>query len=218
FQSYTYRYGESDWKSIRQINNLIPGGLYPKQELIEMLLSDPEKYIIPSNGNYIRIGGHNKETGGFFYDDNGSALPGHDGAFVPGVIQVKGEETPNNYSDDEFIEHLYPTENTLYPITDTYPWDFNQAITFDADFLKLRELTISYLLPDIKGIRSASVSIFMRDLMLWNKAKIGIDPERAFEANSRAQGDTQLQFRQGLERQNIMPFSNSVGIKLDLSL
>ncbi len=218
FQSYTYRYGESDWKSTRQIENLIPGGSMSEQELIALLKSDPEKYIIPRNGNYPRVGGHTEETGGFFFDDNGNAVAGHDGAFVPGVIQVAGEETPDDFSDDEYIEHLYPTENTLYPITDTYPWDFNQAITFDASFVKLRELTLSYLLPNFAGIKNATVSIFTRNLMLWNKAKIGIDPERAFEANNRRQGDTQLQFRQGLERQNVMPFTNSFGIKLNVDI
>ncbi len=218
FQSYTYRYGESDWKSTRQMDQLIPGGQYSEQELIDLLKSDPEKYIIPRNGNYPRVGGHTQETGGFFYDDNGNAVAGHDGAFVPGVIQTAGQETPDNFSDDEYREHLYPTENTLYPITDTYPWDFNQAITFDASFVKLRELTLSYLVPKLGGITNATLSVFMRNLMLWNAAKIGIDPERAFEANRRTQGDTRLQFRQGLERQNILPFSNSFGLKLNVDI
>jgi hypothetical protein len=50
FMSFTYRYGESDWKSQRQIDNLIPGGLYSQDELIALLKSDPEKYIIPRPG------------------------------------------------------------------------------------------------------------------------------------------------------------------------
>lgn len=65
FQSYTYRYGESDWKSQRQIDNLIAGGLYSEQELIALLKSDPEKYIIPQNGNFPRVGGYTQETGGY---------------------------------------------------------------------------------------------------------------------------------------------------------
>ena len=218
FQSYTYRYGESDWKSQRQIDNLIPGGQYSREELIELLKSDPEKYIIPSNGNFPRVGGHTQETGGFYFDDNGNAVAGYDGAFVPGVIQTGGEDTPDDFSDDEYEEHLYYNEGTLYPITDTYPWDFNQAITFDASFIKLRELTFSYRLPAINGINSMTISAFTRNIMLWNAAQIGIDPERAFEANNGTQGDTRLQFRQGLERQNIMPFTSSFGIKLNLDI
>lgn len=214
FQSYTYRYGESDWKSARQLDNLIPGGSMSEEELVALLKSNPGQYIIPQNGNFPRVGGHTQETGGFYYDDNGNAVAGHDGAFVPGVIQVAGADTPDDFSDDVYEEHLYPTEGTLYPITDTYPWDFNQAITFDADFIKLRELALSYTIPQFAGIRNATVAVFTRNLMLWNKAKIGIDPERAFEANSGSQGDTRMQFRQGLERQNIMPFTLPIGFKL----
>lgn len=214
FQSYTYRYGESDWKSSRQLENVIPGGSMTQSELEDLLKSDPDKYIIPQNGNYPRVGGHTQQTGGFYYDDNGNAVAGNDGAFIPGVFQVSGQDTPDDFSDDVYEEHLYPTENTLHPITDTYPWDFNQAITFDADFVKLRDLSLAYRIPGFAGIRNATVAVFTRNLIIWTKAKVGIDPERAFEANSGTQGDTRMQFRQGLERQNIMPFTNPIGFKL----
>ena len=215
FQSYTYRYGESDWKSQRQLENLIPGGLYTEDELVDMLKSDPENYIIPRNGNFPRVGGHTQETGGFFYDDEGNAVAGYDGAFIPGVIQVAGAETPDDFSDDVYTEHLSPSNATLYPITATYPWDFNQHITFDASFVKLRELTLAYRIPKFAGLQSATFAVYTRNIMLWNAAGIGIDPERAFEANNREQGDTRMQFRQGLERQNIMPWTVPVGFRLN---
>lgn len=214
FQSYTYRYGESDWKSARQLENLIPGGSMTEQELIDLLKSNPGQYIIPQNGNFPRVGGHNQATGGYYYDDGGNAVAGYDGAFIPGVFQVAGADTPDDFSDDVYEEHLYPTEGTLHPITDTYPWDFNQAITFDASFVKLRELSLAYQIPNFAGLRNATVAVFTRNLILWTKAKVGIDPERAFEANAGSQGDTRMQFRQGLERQNIMPFTNPIGFKL----
>ena len=218
FQSYTYRYGESDWKSQRQIDNLIPGGQYSQQELIDLLKSDPDKYIIPQNGNFPRVGGHTQESGGFYYDDNGGAVAGYDGAFVPGVIQTAGQDTPNDFSDDQYSEHLYPTEGTLYPITDTYPWSFNEAITFDASYIKLREIALTYRVPKFAGTRNASISIFSRNIMLWTKSKIGIDPERAFQAVGSAQGDTQLQFRQGIELQNVMPWTSPIGFKLNFDI
>ena len=216
FQSYTYRYGESDWKSQRQIDNLIPGGLYSEDELVDMLKSNPDEYIIPGNGNYPRVGGHTQETGGFFYDDEGNAVAGNDGAYIPGVIQVAGADTPDDFSDDVYTEHLAPSDATIYPITSTFPWDFNQAITFDASFIKLRELTLAYRLPKFAGLQSATFAIYTRNIMLWNAAKIGVDPERAFEANNGEQGDTRMQFRQGLERQNIMPWTVPIGFKLNL--
>ena len=210
FASYTYRYGESDWKSQRQMDNLIPGGLMSQEELAAYLKSDPESYIIPQVGNFPRVGGHTAETGGFpLGDDN-------DGAFIPGVIQTAGADTPDDPSDDEFQEHLGGPGTNFYPITDTYPWRFQKQITFDASFVKLRELTLNYRIP-VKALDNFNVGVYTRNLMLWTKAKVGIDPERAFQAHNGTQGDTSSQFRQGIERQNVMPWSATIGFKLGFS-
>ncbi|MEB2777561.1 SusC/RagA family TonB-linked outer membrane protein [Algoriphagus sp. D3-2-R+10] len=213
FMSFTYRYGESDWKSQRQIDNLIPGSLYTTDELIAMIKANPEEYVIPSQGNYPRIGGYTAATGGYFVDENGS-----DGAFVPGVIQTAGADTPDDFSDDVYVEHLGGEGTNIYPITNTYPWGFNEQITFDASFIKLRELSIGYRIPNLGRFRNATFSIYTRNLMLWTKADIGIDPERAFWANSGTQGNTSSQFRQGIERQNVMPWSFPLGFKLNFNL
>lgn len=212
FMSFTYRYGESDWKSQRQLDLLIPGGLYSPDELAALLKSDPSTYIIPRAGNYPRVGGHTAETGGFEVDENGQ-----DGAFVPGVVQTAGADTPDDFSDDVYEEHLGGANTEIYPITDTYAWGFNEQITFDASFVKLRELSLGYQIPDIGIIRNATFSIYTRNIMLWTKSDIGIDPERAFWAASGRQGDTQSQFRQGIERQNVMPWSVSYGFKLNFN-
>lgn len=212
FMSFTYRYGESDWKSQRQLDNLIPGGLYSADELVDLLKSDPEKYIIPKAGNYPRVGGHTAETGGFYVDEDGN-----DGAFVPGVIQVAGADTPDDFSDDVYEEHLGGAGTNIYPITNTYAWSYNEQITFDASFIKLRELSLGYQIPDIGILRNATFAVYTRNIMLWTKADIGIDPERAFWANAGRQGDTQSQFRQGIERQNVMPWSVSYGFKLNFN-
>lgn len=193
FQSYTYRYGESDWKSQRQLNNLIPGGM-SEAELIAMLKSDPEKYIIPQNGNFPRVGGYSANSGGLG--------PDGDGAFVPGVIQQ---------ADGTFKEHLGGPGTKIYPISNTYPWSYNQQITFDASFIKLRELSFGYNLPNLGGLRNANISVFSRNLILWTAAQIGIDPERAFQADNG-------RFRQGIELQNVMPWMIPVGFKLSFNL
>lgn len=210
FVSYTYRYGESDWKSQRQLDQLIPGGLYTQDELEALLKSNPEEYIIPQVGKYPRVGGHTAATGGFALDDGGN-----DGAFIPGVVQTAGANTPDDFSDDVYEEHLGGPGTAIIPITDTYPWSYNKNVTFDASFIKLRELSVTYALPRIGGIKNANFSIFTRNLMLWNAAKIGIDSERAFQANGGGQGTTgNSQFKQGYERQNVMPWSASLGFKL----
>lgn len=217
FMSFTYRYGESDWKSQRQLDLLIPGGLYSPDELADLLKSDPSKYIIPRAGNYPRVGGHTAETGGM--PVGASDGGGNDGAFVPGVIQTAGANTPDNYEDDEYVEHLggSGTDLNIYPITDTYAWGFNEQITFDASFIKLRELSLGYQLPNIGVIRNATFSVYTRNIMLWTKADIGIDPERAFWATSSEQGNTSSMFRQGIERQNVLPWSISYGFKLNFN-
>lgn len=212
FVSYTYRYGESDWKSQRQLDNLIPGGLMSESELVAYLKANPDKYIIPQKGNYPRVGGHTKETGGMQLPDGY-----YDGAFIPGVIQTAGANTPDDFSDDVYVENLGAAGTVLAPITDTYPWSYNKQITFDASFIKLRELAFTYSLPNIKGIKNASVSIYTGNLMIWTAAKIGIDPERAFQANGGNQGNTVSQFKQGYERQNVMPWSATGGIKLNFN-
>ena len=196
FMSFTYRYGESDWKGQRQIDNLIPGSLYTPEELVNLLKSDPEKYIIPQNGNFPRVGGHTAETGGFG--------PEGDGAFIPGVYVDK---------NGEYQEWL-GGEGTIYqPITNVYPWDFNKQVTFDASFIKMREVSISYQIPELFGVtRNVTLSLFSRNIMLWTASKIGIDPERAFWADPGRGG-----FRQGIERQNIMPWTMPVGFKLDVN-
>lgn len=197
FQSYTYRYGESDWKSQRQLDNLIPGGLYSESELVALLKSNPEKYIIPQNGNFPRVGGHTKETGGM---PVGDGL--FDGSFIPGVI---------DNGDGTYREHLGGPGTKIYPIADTYPWSYNKQITFDASFVKLREISLGYTFPSIGVFRNVGVSVFSRNLMLWNAAKIGIDPERAFQADGG-------RFRQGIELQNVMPWTMPIGFKVNFNL
>src|SRR5690554_4051989 len=213
FMSFTYRYGESDWKSQRQLDNLIPGGLYSSDELVSLLKSDPEKYIIPQAGNFPRVGGHTLETGGFPIDENGN-----DGAFAPGVIQTGGADTPNDFSDDVYVEHLGGPETNIYNITNTYPWGFNEQVTFDASFIKLRKLSLGYQIPNFGVFKNATFAVYTRNIMLWTKADIGIDPERAFLAGGGTQGNTSTQFRQGIERQNVMPWSIPFGFKLNFNL
>ena len=198
FQSYTYRYGESDWKSQRQIDNLIPGGLYATDDLIALLKSDPGKYIIPQNGNFPRVGGYTRETGGLL-----EPLAGiYDGAFIPGVILQP---------DGTYKEHLGGEGTVIRNITSQFPWSYNKQITFDASFIKLREISFGYSIPKLVGLSNINLSVYSRNIMLWTAAKIGIDPERAFMNNDG-------RFRQGIELQNVNPWTMPIGFKVSVSL
>lgn len=209
FQSFTYRYGESNWKSARQMRMLIPGMPDDPEGMAEMLKSDPEAYIIPQNGHFPRVGGYTQETGGYLNDNFGSPVEAYDGVFIPGV-QVG--------PDGEYIEHLGGDNTVIYPASRQFAWRFNQQVTFDADFLKLREITFGYDIPNFAGFRNAHFSVYSRNIILWTAAGIGIDPERAFQMQGGRQGDSANLFRQGIELQNVMPWTIPVGFRLNFTL
>ncbi len=204
FLSYTYRYGGSDWKSQHQLDKLIPGGSMSPADLVNLLKSDPVKYIIPQNGNFPRVGGLTQETGGFYLDKGG--IIGYDGVFVPGVIpQYDGDGNLVGY-----IENLGGPGTILRAASESFSWNYNQQVAFDADFVKLRELTFGYDIKNIKNVKNLRVSAFTRNIILWTKANIGIDPERAFQADAGG-------FKQGIEIQNVSPWTVPFGFKLDLT-
>src|SRR5690606_31061472 len=101
---------------------------------------------------------------------------------------------------------------------DHYGWDFTRTATFDADFIKLREISLTYNIPSMRlqqiGIQNMAVSLFSRNIMIWNKANIGVDPEMAFQPESDTQGRSGMQFKQGIERFNVNPWAVPVGFKV----
>jgi hypothetical protein len=92
-------------------------------------------------------------------------------------------------------------------------------LTHPLSFIKLREVSLAYELPGnfVKklGLKNASLSVYSRNIMLWTKAKIGVDPEMAFQQEANAQAGTQ--FKQGIERYNVNPWVIPVGFKLGLT-
>ncbi|MCC5928352.1 MAG: SusC/RagA family TonB-linked outer membrane protein [Cyclobacteriaceae bacterium] len=209
FMSFTYRYGESNWKSQRQIDNLIPGMPDNPEAMAALLRSDPDRYIIPQNGNFPRVGGYTQETGGYWNDNFGSPIEAYDGVFIPGV-QIGPE--------GEYIEHLGGDNTVIFPASRQFAWNYNQQITFDASFLKLRELSLGYDIPNFGGFRNANFSVYTRNVLLWTAAGIGIDPERAFQFQGGRQGDSANLFRQGIELQNVMPWTIPVGFRINFTL
>ena len=197
FMSWTYRYGGSDWKDANQERKLIPGSLYAPEELAAMLKSDPEKYIIPQNGNFPRVGGHTAETGGYPFEGL------NDGGFIPGVI---------DNGDGTYTEVLGgPGTPILSSITDMFSWGFNKQVTFDADFLKIREISLGYSIPNFSKFRNMHISVYTQNIMLWTKSNIGVDPERAYRVDGSG-------FRQGIEWNNILPYTSPIGFKVSISL
>jgi hypothetical protein len=213
FVSQTYRYGESDLKTNRFLNNLInPNGL--TGDALAKYLKDNADELIKVNGNQFNIvGGPTAEYGGFPFVYGGGTHPY--AVFNPGVIaQYNAEGQITGYT-----ENLGGPGTKYIPYAGNYPWSFTRAAMFDASFIKLREVSFSYALPGtlVKKLKmqNASVSLYSRNIILWTKAKVGIDPEMAFQQEAGAQAGTQ--FKQGIERYNVTPWVIPVGVKLNLT-
>lgn len=210
FVSQTYRYGESDLKTQRFLDNLINPGGRSGDELRDYLVNNN---LVVVGDKFNIVGGPTAEYGGFPFEYGGNTYPY--GVFNPGVIA--------EYDDDGniigYIENLGGPGTKIIPYGDNYPWDYTKAATFDASFIKLREISLSYALPMglIKklGMQNASLSVYSRNIMLWTKAKIGVDPETAFQHESSRQAGTQ--FKQGIERYNVTPWVIPIGFKLGVT-
>lgn len=211
FISQTYRYGESDLRTQRFLDNLInPNGL--TGDALRNYLVDND--LVRVQGNKFNIvGGPTAEYGGYPFEYGGNTYMY--GVFNPGVIAQYNEAGQIT----GYTENLGGPGTKIIPYGDNYPWDFSRAAMFDASFIKLREVSLGYELPGnfVKrlGLQSANFSVYSRNIMLWTAAKIGIDPEMAFQPQAGVQAGTQ--FKQGIERYNVTPWVIPVGFKLGLT-
>ncbi|WP_367211020.1 SusC/RagA family TonB-linked outer membrane protein [Sphingobacterium sp. R2] len=207
FMSQTYRYFESNLTTQRFLDQMInPNGM--TGETLRNYLVDNNLVRVQGN-RYPIVGGPGEEYGGYPISVGG--LVGNFGVFNPGVIaqyDAKGNITG-------YTENLGGEGTKYIAYSDNYPWDFMNAATFDASFIKLRELSFSYDLSGkwLKrlGIENGSVGVYTRNLILWTKAKVGIDPEMAF------QPETGIGFKQGIERYNVTPWSMPIGFKVNVT-
>ena len=208
FVSQTFRYGESDLHSQRWLDKALD--LSDVDDIPAYLKEHADQYLSPDGEFFVIVGGPTAEYGGLNFTEDGITL--NDGVFMPGVEGYYD-------GDGHFImtrENLGGPGTPLIRYQDYYGWSYTRNATFDADFIKLREISIGYQLPPIKGIQNLTVSLYSRNIILWTKAGINIDPEMAFQP----EGGTQpsgIQFKQGIERFNVSPWTIPVGIKLNIS-
>ena len=208
FVSQTFRYGESDLHTQRWLDKCLD--LSGIDDIPAYLREHADEYLSADGEFFVIVGGPTAGYGGLQFTEDGITL--NDGVFMPGV---------EGYYDDDghFVmtrENLGDANTPLIRYQDYYGWSYTRNATFDADFIKLREISIGYQLPPIKGIQNLTVSLYSRNIILWTKAGINIDPEMAFQP----EGGTQpsgIQFKQGIERFNVSPWTIPVGIKLNIS-
>ncbi|MEN8247672.1 MAG: SusC/RagA family TonB-linked outer membrane protein [Bacteroidota bacterium] len=198
FISQTHRYMSEDKNAQDWLDQLIHPGGREGQELRDWLVANADEYI---TDGFNVVGGPTPEYGGFYE----TYAHIYDGVFIPGVTQNE---------DGTYNENLGGPGTVFIPYIIAYPWSFASPSTFDADFIKLREVSLSYQFPqsitDRMKLQNLHISVYSRNIMLWTKAKIAVDPERAFEAQSSG-------FRQGIENFNLEPWVIPVGLKLNLT-
>ena len=146
--------------------------------------------IIDINARYMNHSGLGTKTvgindkGGRFRDPirdrNNKVVDGHvinakDAGSKTGGMRIEGydEDTKNPVAYYIHPKKYYHYSNIYRP--------FHAA--YDASFIKLRELLISYSLPKSllqrTGITSASIGLVLRDMLLYSDADISIDPSQA---------------------------------------
>ena len=169
-------------------------------------LSDELANEIRNNPEYrdydVWVGGRNQELGGFLYGEY------YTGAFYPGVIDNgDGTYTENFGAEGTRMFDAYRTFKSSGSF-----WRTGYAFLFDASFIKMRDITLSYKLPtNIAGAIKAqdiSVAVFAKNIMLWTKADIGIDPENAYRDSGQ---------NQGFERWSMAPWTVPVGFRLNVN-
>ncbi|MBC9909702.1 SusC/RagA family TonB-linked outer membrane protein [Chitinophaga varians] len=216
FVSQTYRYGEEKGNSRLFLDKLTNPGNMKGQELRDYLVSHQDELVIPSGNKFPLVGGPTPEYNGYGFAYGPYVLP-YGGVFIPGV-RAKGYDANGNPTG--YIENLGGPGTTTLPYAGSTAWSFTSAFLFPASYLKLREVSLSYEIPKrlLSGVKvqQASVSVYSRNIILWTAAKIGIDPENAYQPSTTVQGSG-MQFMQGIERYNVTPWSIPMGAKLNVT-
>jgi TonB-linked SusC/RagA family outer membrane protein len=207
YVSQTFRYLSESVHTQTWLDELVhPGDLggEPSQALRDWVVANADQLLL---GDRLRpVGGPTPEYGGF--PESFSGVTVYDGTFAPGVMGYHDE-------NGKFIldhENLGNPGTVFLPYVVSYPWEIGQANMFDADYIKLREVSLNYRLPAnlVRKLKMQDVnfSIYSRNIMLWTKdAALGVDPERAYQPEGG-------RFLQGVERYNVNPWVVPVGFKL----
>ena len=215
FVSQTYRYGEEDGRSQLFLDKLInPNGL-TGDALRDYLVANQET-MIKINGNiFPLVGGPTPDFNGYPFRYGPYTLP-HGGVFVPGVIET-GKDANGN---PVYKENLGGAGTAVLPFAGATTWSFTRAFLYDASYIKLREISLGYDLPrnlvQRWGVQNVNFGVYSRNIILWTKAKINIDPEMAYQLESGIQGGVS-QFKQGIERYNVTPWVMPIGFRLGIT-
>ncbi len=213
YVSQTWRYLTESVVSNTWLNQMVapPEGMggQPSQAMRDWVVANAEQLIYTNNPR--PVGGATREDGGY-YTDYYTGIGAYDGIFAPGVYGTYD-------ANGKFIlekESLGNPGTEIRPYVASYPWDLGEANIFDADYIKLREISLNYHLSNAFtkkiGVQDVNFSVYSRNIMIWSKnSGIGIDPERAYQSEGSGR------FKSGVERYNAEPWVIPVGFKIGFS-
>jgi hypothetical protein len=189
-----------------QLDETLSGVPYDKSRSIEdQIKENPGAFL----GNW--VGGRNAEYGGFAWTGTEASIRKQDASFNVGVRETKGADGKTTY-----VENLGGATTKWLDPFNAYRYanrPFPDRNLYSATYVKLREIAVTYHLPKTfvnrLKIQNASVSVVGNNLFEWTAAGIGVDPERAFRQN----GAT---WSQGVEYYNVMPWTGSLGFKVNV--
>lgn len=154
------------------------------------------------------LGGRDPEHGGLpwpaagssQYDainnnNDGQRSDWQDASYARGVF-INPDFTGSDPGDGDYIVNGADPNNTFYQIPyNSYGdviWDFSSTRTFDATNFKMREISLSYSLPNgltnKYKLNNVMFSLIGRNVFQWNKSGRHEDPESAFTGVGSSQG------------------------------
>lgn len=170
--------------------------------LANEIKSHPEIYQ-----NDVWIGGRTQDLGGFLYS-NGV----YEGSFFPGVRSDGKGGYIENFGGEgtKYVKayDIFQPSGGYWNTGTRYKW------IYDASFIKLREIALSYTLPQSVAekvyAQNITVSAFMKNIVLWSGNKTNQDPESIYNQN-------ESNTMQGRSIWNASPIVMPVGFKLNVS-
>jgi len=155
-------------------------------------------------------GGRDAEHGGMAWPAEGSSIyeninanndgqrsEFHDASYAKGVfLNPNYTGDPADATDADYIVNGADPNNTFYQFPyNSYGdviWNFSSTRTFDATNFKLREVSLTYTLPNSLTskirINNVNMSLIGRNVFQWNASGRNEDPESAFAGVGTDQG------------------------------
>ena len=135
-----------------------------------------EKNLLSDGRTKSTLMGRDPESGGLTWvDSNGRTR--HDGMIVPGYC----DDGSGNYVPNDIITDPESYYGAIY-------WDFNEFSTYDATYVKLREVSLDYTFPrkmfEKVRIKGLTVGVWGHNLLTWTAVGNGLDPETAMTFTS----------------------------------